>query len=246
MEARHEQARMDASTMRSPSRSTAQQLLGVIMEGSLKPGDRLPAERALAGELGVGRSAVREAISVLEMLGIVETRGGSGTYLRSQTSELLPQTLTWGMLLGQENTEYLTQVRAGLEVTAIELALPHYGETEIEQLRQIVAQQKSANGSIAQFIEADLAFHQHIAITAANPVLADLLSTSRSLLRIWFDKAVSHPADMDAAFSEHVAILRAIEDADAFGAAAAMRVHMATATRRILRQGSADLDDRLV
>nr|WP_235472331.1 GntR family transcriptional regulator [Frigoribacterium sp. Leaf44] len=58
------------------------------------PGSRLPPERQLAERLGVGRSAVREALAALEILGIVTVRPGSGTYLRDQTSELLPTTLS--------------------------------------------------------------------------------------------------------------------------------------------------------
>src|SRR6476661_2311336 len=75
-------------------------LLTYFTSDAIQPGDRLPPERQLALTLGVGRSAVREALAALEILGVVTVRPGSGTYLRGKASELLPQTLSWGMLIG--------------------------------------------------------------------------------------------------------------------------------------------------
>ena len=66
--------------------------MDLFTSGSIQPGTRLPPERHLATVLGVGRSAVREALAALEILGIVDVRPGSGTYLRGTASELLPQT----------------------------------------------------------------------------------------------------------------------------------------------------------
>src|SRR5690625_5575841 len=83
------------SISRSPSSAVTLRLLDLLLGESMRPGARLPGERALAESLGGGRGAVRAAASALEVLGIVETRAGSGTYLRSGTSELLPSTLSW-------------------------------------------------------------------------------------------------------------------------------------------------------
>ena len=97
-------------------------LLTYFTSDAIQPGDRLPPERQLALTLGVGRSAVREALAALEILGVVTVRPGSGTYLRGKASELLPQTLSWGMLIGTPQTHDLIGVRHGLEVQAARLA----------------------------------------------------------------------------------------------------------------------------
>jgi DNA-binding transcriptional MocR family regulator len=76
-------------------------LLDFFTTGTVAPGDRLPPERQLRRSMGVGRSAVREALAALEVLGVVDVRPGSGTYLRGRASELLPQTLSWGILIGE-------------------------------------------------------------------------------------------------------------------------------------------------
>ena len=95
----------------TPSSEVARRLLDLFTSGEMAPGDRLPAERQLAATLQVGRSAVREALAALEILGIVQVRPGAGTYLRGNASELLPQTLRWGLLIGERNTaELLTRV----------------------------------------------------------------------------------------------------------------------------------------
>lgn len=221
----------------SPSGSTTQQLLDLIWSGSLSPGDRLPAERSLAEQLLVGRSAVREAIAALEVLGFVETRGGSGTYLRAATSELLPRALNWGMMLDRDKTAQLAQVREGLEILAVELAAPAYRATRLAELAAIVDEAAALRFDPAGFVEVDVAFHRHIADTSGNPTLADLLSTARSLLRVWFEKAVREQTDIEAALREHGAIVTALAAGDVLGAVAAMRVHMRTATERILRAG---------
>lgn len=226
--------RRTAGTATSASGSVAQQLLALLLGDAMVPGDRLPGERALAEALGVGRSAVREAIAALEVLGVVQTRAGSGTYLRGATSELLPQTLSWSMLLDHERVEDLAVVRGALERAAAETAAARVQDADAARLRALVELQRSAVGSAA-YVEHDVAFHQHVAAMGGNRILAELLSTSRSLLRVWFDNAVDDPADIEAAIREHAAVAEAIAAGDPVAAERAMAAHMATASARIIR-----------
>ena len=226
--------RRSASAAKSVSGSVAEQLLKLLLGDSMHAGDRLPSERKLTDALGVGRSAVREAIAALEVLGIVETRAGSGTYLRSSTSELLPQTLSWSMLVEQDQTRHVAFVRAALERAAAERAAEVVTPADAAVLRGHVTAQRAAAGT-ADYVEHDIAFHQHLAAMAENPILSDLLSTARSLLRVWFEHAVDSPEDIEAAIREHHAIAEAIAAGDSAAAGAAMAEHMATASARILR-----------
>ena len=218
-----------ADVVPSVSGSVAQQLLGMLLGEHMSAGDRLPSERKLTEALGVGRSAVREAIAALEVLGIVVTRAGSGTYLRSSTSELLPQTLSWSMLIDQDRMEELAFVRSALERAAARRPPPSRPRP-----RAIVDDQRASAKSRA-YVDHDIAFHQHIAAMAGNPILDDLLSTARSLLRVWFEHAVDRDEDVETAIREHAEIADAIAAGDAAAAEQAMRRHMATATERILR-----------
>ena len=108
-------AALSAVPTGTPVSGVAGQMLELFTGGDLEPGTRLPPERQLASALGVGRSAVREALAALEILGIVDVRPGSGTYLRGSASELLPQTLSWGLMIGERSTDQLMELRAGFE-----------------------------------------------------------------------------------------------------------------------------------
>lgn len=80
-----------------PAIQVARQLISYLLESrAWKVGDKLPSERELVGTFGVGRSAVREALKSLSLLGLLEIRQGDGTYVRSPHSDLLPQVMEWG------------------------------------------------------------------------------------------------------------------------------------------------------
>ncbi|GAA1281853.1 MULTISPECIES: FadR/GntR family transcriptional regulator [Brachybacterium] len=223
---------------RSPSSAVAYRLLDLLLGESMRPGDRLPGERALAEELGVGRSAVREAISALEVLGVVETRAGSGTYLRSNTSELLPSTLSWSLLMDQERTSELSVVRGALERSAAQLAALTATDAQKAELAGLVEAQRAAADDPEGYVAADVAFHRVLAQIGGNALVGELLATTRTLLRVWFDRAVDRREDIDRAIAEHELIVEAIASGDAVAAGDAMERHMATAAERILRDSS--------
>lgn len=228
---------------RSPSSAVTFRLLDLLLGESMRPGDRLPGERALAESLGVGRSAVREAISALEVLGIVETRAGSGTYLRSGTSELLPSTLSWSLLLDQDRTSELAVVRSALERSAAELAAVNRTDEQARELNNLVQQQRDAIDSPERYVEADIAFHRELAVMGGNKLLDEMLATARALLRVWFENAVDDRADIEDAIQGHDEIARAVTDRDVEAVSAAMVRHMDTANARILKGSRADIGD---
>ena len=221
----------------SPVSEVARRLMDLFTSGEIAPGTRLPPERQLASTLGVGRSAVREALAALEILGIVDVRPGSGTYLRGAASELLPQTLRWGLLIGERNTAELLELRSGLEIYVARLAAERLDDERVAALgRHVDAMQAAGDdleGRLTEFVRADLAFHQELAGGVQNVILLDLLQVVGSLLRVWADRAVHDPENARRATDEHRAVYEAIVARDADAAASAMALHMATATARL-------------
>ena len=212
----------------------AHQMTSLLARGDFPPGARMPPERQLAESLGVGRSAVREALAALEILGLVEVRPGSGTYIRDSMSELLPTTLSWGLMLAAEHTEQLSDVRSGLEVRAATLAAQRIGDDEVDLLRAHLEAMESHTEDFPAFIEADARFHWQLAHAARNEVMADLLQTVRSLLRVWVERGLRSTDQARTACREHRAVLDAVAARDPERAAAAMTAHMATAGTRVM------------
>lgn len=208
-------------------------LLDYFMSGSIDVGTRLPPERQLATSLGVGRSAIREALAALEILGVVNVRPGSGTYLRGSVSELLPQTLSWGMLLGEQKTRELIGVRHALEVQAARLAAATADDAAIERLEQHLDLMDANRSDFTAFVTADMHFHQELARIAGNALLEEMLQSVRSLIRVWVERALNDSDHAATTCREHRAILLAVADRDPDRAATEMDRHMDSAAARL-------------
>jgi len=210
-------------------------LLDLFTTGPLQPGDRLLPERQLAASMGVGCSAIREALAALELLGVVDVRPGSGTYLRGRASELLPQTLSWGVLIDAPKTRELIEVRHGLEVQAARLAAGTASSDVVAELQdQLATMESHLDDDYSAFVAADMRFHQTIAGAAHNALLEDLLQSVRSLIRVWVERALDDSDHARLACAEHRAVLDALRANDSDAAAYAMSAHMDTARRRLL------------
>lgn len=224
---------LDALPSGSPVTEVARRLLDLFTGGDIAPGTRLPPERQLAATLEVGRSAVREALAALEILGIVDVRPGSGTYLRGSASDLLPQTLRWGLLIGDRNTAELIELRSGLEIYVARLAAARADEKAVAALDATLDAMRESRDDFAAFAVADSRFHRSLSEAASNETIVDMLHVVRSLLQVYSDRAVHDTESVLAAIEEHDAILRAVALRDENAAAAAMAAHMATAMRRL-------------
>jgi GntR family transcriptional regulator, transcriptional repressor for pyruvate dehydrogenase complex len=203
-------ARLAPVARQSTVGAVAKQLLDHLTSGNYSPGTRLPPERQLANSLGVGRSTLREALAALDVLGLLDVRPGSGTYLAADSSELLPQAIKWSLTLGQPRTRDLVEVREYLEVVTARLAAERATDDDIARLEETVVAMRDAGGDVDAFVKADLAFHFEAARIAANTVLQDILHSIRSLLAVWFDQTLRVPGTIEATLVEHEAVYEAI------------------------------------
>ena len=211
------------SLRRSPLVELAvSQLREQVLSGQWPVGGRLPAETELAQRLEVGRSTVREAVRALVHAGLLETRQGSGTYVRS-----LSPGADWEPRLRRAAVLEAYEVREALEVQAARLAATRRTDADIEALHARLAERDRARGSDEAFVEADLAFHRAVVAAAHNPLLAEMFDSFAAVLRealiaIRSDQAVQSP-DADAA---HARLAAAIEAGDAAAAAQATHDHI--------------------
>jgi GntR family transcriptional repressor for pyruvate dehydrogenase complex len=195
----------------------------------MAPGDRLPPERRLTEMLGVGRSPLREALKCLDILGFIEIRQGDGTYLAANASQVLPQVVSWGLLLGTREAQELIEARYYIEVTLARLAATRRGPDVAGRLTELLAEMANASTPEA-FASADTAFHLEIAHAAQNPPLASVLESVKSLLDVWVVRVVEATPDRDDLVTQHRRIAEAIAAADPDAAANFMGEHIAAVT----------------
>jgi GntR family transcriptional repressor for pyruvate dehydrogenase complex len=216
------------------SAEIARKLLDYLLSGVLMPGDRLPSERELSRTFGVGRSAVRDALKPLSLLGIIDVRQGDGTYLRATESELLPKAVEWGLLLGEQSAVDLVEARRHIEVALATLAAQRRSEEDLSELRRLLREMQDA-GSDDEFIEADIAFHLRLAEAAGNSVLSGILTNIRSLIQVWITRVTRAADSIAPSYQEHVPIMAAVEARDPAAAAAAMGAHLDSAGAKLAR-----------
>jgi GntR family transcriptional repressor for pyruvate dehydrogenase complex len=211
----------------------ARRILEYLLAGHLEPGDRIPSERKLAEALGVGRSVVREALKSITLLGLIEVRPGDGTFLRRAESELLPQTIEWGLMLGERRVADLIEARSHLEIVVAGLAAERRTADDLARLHEYVQAMAEASDTTA-FVDADIRFHMRLAESASNVSLLQIMASISSLLHVWIDRVRRAEVDNRRSTEEHVSVLQAVEKGDPEAARAAMSAHMGSATRRLL------------
>lgn len=211
----------------------ARRLVEFLLAGGVEPGDRMPSERALAEAFGVGRSAMREALKALTLIGLLEVRHGDGTYLKKADSALLPQVIEWGLLLGERRTMDLVEARQKIETVIAGLAAERRTAEDVEDLRRLLARMEAMDRDHAGFVDADVAFHLKLAEAAGNTALREILSSVQALLRAWIARVVAANESTAVSYLDHVPIFGAVERGDAAAAAAAMEAHMSLAAERL-------------
>jgi len=227
-----ELTRIDPIKREPMATQVARKLVEYLLSGAIEPGTRMPSERQLAEAFGVGRSAMREAIKALSLIGLVEVRQGDGTYLRKADSALLPEVIEWGLLLGERRTMDLVEARQEIEIVLAGLAARRRTEQDIEDLTRMLGRMEQAT-AVATFVEADVQFHMRLAETAGNLALRDIHASIQALLRTWISRVLAAPGSRVPSYLEHVPILEAIVSGDPHAAQLAMEAHMVSAAGRL-------------
>lgn len=205
-----------------------------LISGALKPGDKLPSDRNLAVMFGVGRTAIREALKVLSVLGLIRILPGQGTFVASNSTNFFMAPLSWTFLLGEHNLENVLTVRTMLECTASRLAAWKATDEELDGIEAIIhsAQEAFSNYNFQKFLEYDMDFHLSLAKSSHNPIIYELLATSRKLMAHISQSGLLGINDMIEVDKEHSHILESIRTRDPEIAYKAMADHMVNSNKR--------------
>ncbi|GAT73905.1 FadR/GntR family transcriptional regulator [Microbacterium hydrocarbonoxydans] len=214
-------------------RAVLEHIEGDLLDGRLAPGDRLPSERDLAADLGVGRSSVREALRVLEVMGLIRTATGSGP----QAGAIVIATPSGGMaaLLRLQVAaqgfplEDVVQTRLVLE-SAVVQTLAAREDRDVSASRRLLAAMDADDLAAAEFLALDAQFHLSLAEASGNTVIAATMAGLRTAIESYVQAgaaAVPDWAAMSARLrAEHCALLDAIEAGRSDAARALVHDHI--------------------
>lgn len=208
-------------------------VLQQLAEKKLQPGDRLPTEKEFSELIGVSRIPLREAMSALSILGIVDTRQGSGTYIRAYEPQMLAKVMYMYSLLDTISMEELFEVRSFIEAEAARLAAEQATDDDILALRSALSRGDQAlrgdldgGSTFAAFND----FHQHIVRCSHNKFLRQIAASFRLLARqyhlLGFENNPDIVAQITKSHEGHRQLFRLIAAKDGQQAYEVARAHM--------------------
>ncbi|MEW9078495.1 FadR/GntR family transcriptional regulator [Terrisporobacter glycolicus] len=204
-----------------------------IIEGELKKGDRLPSERELSELMNISRTSIREALRVLESMGVVESVHGEGNFICSNTDKSLLQPLSMMFKLNNGKYKDIFELRKVLEVENARLAAIRATVMDCRELISIIEEmEEESTGSNRNeiLVELDKRFHNKVASMSKNCLIESLFNTASMLFERFIEDARSEIIQNDMAdkflLSQHHAICNGIIKKDEKEALKAMEAHM--------------------
>ncbi|MDK2808032.1 MAG: GntR family transcriptional regulator, transcriptional repressor for pyruvate dehydrogenase complex [Clostridiales bacterium] len=185
-----------------------------IARGEIGLGDKLPTERELAQTLLMGRYSIREAIRIMEALGMVESRQGSGNYLVTDMEKYLTQSMELMLVLNQIDYQQIGSLRRIMEGHAFECALERMEDNQLETLRQILTNMKNSTGSARA--KWDQTFHDTILLSSQNKLLLNIMGSLSNVCSAQIEEVVLHATgeEWQRLLTIHETILLSLETKD--------------------------------
>ncbi len=218
----------------------AETIYEMIRTGQVKPGEKLESVERLAENFQVGRSAIREALTSLRAMGLVEMRQGEGTFIKEFETDQISFPLSTAILMNKDDIKNLLEVREIIELGTASAAAQKRLDHHLIIMEKVLDEMKGSSGNEELGEEADLQFHLAIAESAQNPLLLNLMNqvsgmmveTMKETRRVWI---YSKQTTVEQLTDEHYAIYKAIKDGDEQKARNYMRIHLGN-VKKILQK----------
>lgn len=224
---------MDRETTDQGYRQVLDHLAHAIEEGTYAPGGRLPTERQLAEQFGVGRGVTRRALAALEAQGLIRRHVGRGTFVTPASNDVLSSPIAPGDISPVEHIEARLRFEPELALMVVTNATAE----DLNRMEECLRRSESASGR-EQFELWDAAFHKGLAAATHNKLVIamyDLIHAVRQETPMWAMRKQSEAAPQpDAYRREHRAILEALRRRDAEAARELLVAHLRNTRRRIL------------
>jgi len=196
------------------SERVTQYLIKHIQENDLKPGDRVPSEVRVSGELGISRGVVRQAYHALRKAGILEIAMGRSPRVGEVSHAAFTPLFVHALSTEQASVEDVLELRCAVEIRAAELAATHRNSGHVEALRKAVEGMRKTVNDLDRFARIDVRFHQMIGNASGNPLFEifsrALRGSYESSIRTGL-RSRSTLAQIEKIVDTHEAIVDAIE-----------------------------------
>lgn len=213
------------------------QLIDLITEGQLLPGEKLPSERRLTDLFGVGRSSLREALNTLETLGFIEIKKRKGNYVKSMDSAMPLNPLKKIMQVDQKRIVELYEVRRSIEQSSAREAAERRTEEDLAVILDAINKFKQPTGDRGFSWENEIAFHLAIARASHNflrlHTLKSIFDFAREFLEPVLHGFICNDERISTVLAQHDAIYEAINAKDSEGARQMMREHLFGTNQRL-------------
>ena len=216
--------------------SVIEEIKRMIQSGELKEGDKLPNQNAFAAQLGVSRTSLREALSTLTRIGVIEQRPGYGTVFRSRISALFTDHLAPPLISDKQATIELIEARRFIEIGAAELSVKNASPEQIKEMGLLIKEMTRSlkEGRIDDYIEQDVSFHFLIAKASHNRFLVNLFVTIRGFMEQYMRESFHLlPWMLERSLKFHQNIYQAIGDGSRSKAVFQMKKHILDVQRAI-------------
>ncbi|WP_406385488.1 FadR/GntR family transcriptional regulator [Streptomyces sp. NBC_01618] len=205
-----------------------------VSSGELRAGDRLPPERELAPVLGVSRSALREALRVLETIGVLVAQPGrgpdAGARIVRNPDDALGRLLRLHFALGSYSLHDVLEARVVLERSSFEAAARHATAEDLDEAEALVVHMGEPDVGVSEFNDLDTRFHVNIARSSGNELTSTLTSAVRESVRPLILRALEEaegwPATAAALNAEHTELLRLVRAGEGVKAADLVERHI--------------------
>ena len=207
-----------------------QQIKILIKEGKLLPGERLPAERVLADLLGVGRSSLREAISILETLGFVETRKRTGIFVRPVSSPIISDPLRQMLEEDKGGLYQLYEIRKDIELASAHVCATLRTKADLAAIKKPLVRMQEDSKKHHLSLAHDWDFHLAIAQATQNflrvHILKNVFSLAEDFMAEVVRKLEEEKRGILSVVDQHTRIFEAIKKKDQESARAIMAEHL--------------------
>jgi GntR family transcriptional repressor for pyruvate dehydrogenase complex len=216
------------------SQSAVEAIKTYISNKDLVPGTKLPSEREFSDALNISRASVREALRILEIIGLIEVKPGSGIYFKDWTGDLSLPLKAW-LPYNEETLREIFEVRLLIEPRAAGLAADRATPEIIERMQECLEkfQLFSDANDLAGMVLADTEFHKTVAKATCNKTLTFLMNTMTRYLPEGWKASLKVPQRPQKTITEHRTIYQAIKDHDSNLAIQHMTFHLTSAVEEI-------------